>query len=781
MPTRKARSAPTSLALLALVAAPVAAAAGEIEAGAAPAFEPTLLEVTVNGQPMAEPLLLMRDSGGGIYASAALLRAWRIRPPSSPPVEAEGELHYRIDDMPALRATFSAAEQSLAIEARPELFEAQRASLAASVGLEMTPAASGGFLNYDLIAEHSSGRTGLSGAIEAGAFTRFGVGSSGFILRAGNDGERILRLDTSWTIDRPASLSSIRIGDGISAAGPGAAPLRFGGIQFARNFAVQPGYVTMPLPVLEGSAAVPSIIDVYVNNALQGSSEVAPGPFELTNVPVQTGGGTVQLVVRDLLGRQIVSEQSYYASAVLLRRGLHDFSYELGFLRESFGVRSFDYRAPVASTRHRYGLTDRVTLEGHAQASPGRQLAGVGLVVSLFDLATLGGAASVSRSEKGGGIFLSGSIERRTQGLSFGVRSDYASAGFAFVGMTDENRPARLSTQAFADLPLFGGSVGLNLLYRDRRDGADESLAGLFANLRLIDEATVQLFARRSVVGNSQTVLGAHVSVALGPRRSAGATVEYRGGSFAQHVAYQDDPPPGIGSGYRAAARIEGGRRSFESVYSWNAAPVSLTGHVGRAGGTTGFRLSASGAVGLIGGRPFASRTLGSSFAEVRVGSQPGVRVYADNQLVGVTGANGRLVVPSLRAFDRNVIRIDEADLPLDTQIAATELAVRPFGRSGAVVAFALRRERGVLMRVRLEDGSDLPAGALVRVEGSGESHVVASGGEVYLPSLDGTATLEARWSGLSCRFTVTVPDDDDPQPRIDGLLCRAAPVYAEG
>ena len=38
-------------------------------------------------------------------------------------------------------------------------------------------------------------------------------------------------------------------------------------------------------------------------------------------------------------------------------------------------------------------------------------------------------------------------------------------------------------------------------------------------------------------------------------------------------------------------------------------------------------------------------------------------------------------------------------------------------------------------MRVRLEDGRDLPAGALVRAEGAAETFVAVSGGEVYAPT----------------------------------------------
>ena len=229
-------------------------------------------------------------------------------------------------------------------------------------------------------------------------------------------------------------------------------------------------------------------------------------------------------------------------------------------------------------------------------------------------------------------------------------------------------------------MPLLGGSLGLNLIHRDRRGGEeDESLAGVFANVPLFDSATVQLFARRAVSGNARTVLGAHVAFALGGRRSASATVEHRAGSFSHNFSYQEDAPSGIGSGYRAAASIAGGRRTVESVYTYNAAPASFSAHLSRAGSRTGIRLSARGSLGLVGGRPFAARTLGASFAKVEVGDHEGVRVYADNQLIGVTGADGSLVVPSLRSFDRNMIRIEEADLPLDVQIGETELQIRPF------------------------------------------------------------------------------------------------------
>lgn len=748
------------------------------EAGGGDGLRPTFLEVTLNGERRPEPVLFLQAPDGALYAAAPVFAEWRMRLPAEPPVEFEGEPYYRLTSLAALRVRIAEQEQAVAIDAPAMAFEGQSASLDPAAELPMTPPSTGAFVNYDLLVEHARGATDASGAFELGIFTPHGVGQTGFIAAAGSGSERLVRLDTSWAIDRPGEVTSIRIGDSISSAGPGAAPVRFAGVQYFRNFAVRPGFITMPLPAGAGAAAVPSVVDVYVNNILQSSTEVSPGPFELTNIPVQAGGGTVQLVVRDLLGREVVSEQSYYASTLMLRRGLHEFSYEAGFVREDFGRRSNRYGEFMASTTHRYGITDRITGEAHLQASESRQMVGAAVNLLAFDLGQVGASGSVSRSERGTGYRLAASFERRSTGLSVGLLSEYASADYAVIGTPDEHVPPRFVFQAFADMPLPRGSIGANLLHRTLRGGPDETLAGLFASYQLSRMASVQMFARRSVLGTSETVFGANVALALGGRRSASATVEHGRRGASGLAGFQDNPPVGVGGGYRVTAGF-GQFERVEAAYVHNLPMATLNAQVAHANGATGLRISAAGAIGLVGGDAFASRTLGDSFASVSVPGYPGLKVYADDQLVGVTGRGGSLVLPGLRAYQPNRIRIDASELPLDVRIEAPEIIVRPFARAGTHVRFAVRSERGVLMRVRREDGSDLPAGATVTVEGGAEAYVVASGGELYVPGLTGTRRLAAAWAGGRCSFAAQVPEGDDPQPRLDGLVCRSEPAFA--
>src|SRR5207244_1800446 len=84
----------------------------------------------------------------------------------------------------------------------------------------------------------------------------------------------------------------------------------------------------------------------------------------------------------------------------------------------------------------------------------------------------------------------------------------------------------------------------------------------------------------------------------------------------------------------------------------------------------------------------FASREIDSSFAVAQVGGEPNVRIYRDNKLVGHTDQDGYAILPGLRAYQDNVIRIEQADLPLDIEVDAMQIEAIPHYRSGVLLKF---------------------------------------------------------------------------------------------
>ena len=86
------------------------------------------------------------------------------------------------------------------------------------------------------------------------------------------------------------------------AAGGQSTGVFLAGLSVSREFSLDPYFIRTPLPRLSGAATGPSTLDVYVNGALVRSEAIAPGTFELKNLPVTEGERVVgMLSMRDLI------------------------------------------------------------------------------------------------------------------------------------------------------------------------------------------------------------------------------------------------------------------------------------------------------------------------------------------------------------------------------------------------------------------------------------------------------------------------------------------------
>ena len=748
--------------------APAYAAA---EASAPADLQPSLLEVSVNGQAAEDALLVLRSEDGALFVPQQALAAWRLKTKGGRTIDRDGKRYVAVDDFPGLTAQLDEESQSLSLTAAPELFEASHLTFDDAAG-PMTRSGWGGFLNYEFLGQHAQGETILNAATEVGMFNRFGVGLASFIGGWSARGLETTRLETNWTIDDPLRMRSLRLGDSVSRGGAGGAPLRFGGVQIARNFSVRPGFLTFPTPSLEGSAAVPSVVDIYVNNSLRDTRKVDPGPFRVLDVPVVTGTGDVQLIVRDLLGRETLISQSYYAAPQLLRKGLHDYSYEMGFLREEFGRESNAYGQFILSGTHRYGFSDNLTGELHLAVTGEKQTVGAAADWLVEDVGVISAAAAISNPGRQPGGLLRLGFERRTLGLSLGGAAEFTTEAFAAAGSDERRRPPASIVQLFMGLPTDFGSVGASYLRRDGRSEPDAELLSANATFRLGRLGTLHLAGRKSFSGERETAVELFLTVPVGLRASASAGLQHRDGDVLATTLLQKTPLVGEGLGYRISAstgdvdRVSG-RLSVQADFGAYDAEVSWTD------AKLGVRLVAGGSVGAVGGNLFAARKLTQSFASVKVGNYSNVRVYADNQPVGRTNKNGVVIVPRLRPYEKNVIRIELADLPIDTQVAGAEQMVRPYSRSGVKLKFDARSARGALLELFSRDGEALPAGATVRLIGGKEEFVIAPGGQVYLTGLQNDNEAEATWGDKSCRFSFAMPPTDDPQPRLGRYTCE--------
>ena len=480
-----------------------------------------------------------------------------------------GERYYRLGAEMGARVNFDATTQHADVTLPPEAFLATVRPASTADQPRVTTPALGGFVNYDLYGESTSARTSLGGIVEAGFFTPHGVGTNTLLSRDDNGRRAAVRLDTTWTLDLPERLATLRIGDTISASGAWGRSVRFGGVQFGTNFATQPTLVTTPMLAARGSAVVPSTVDVFVNGAQVASQDVPPGPFTIDHVPSITGAGQMQVVITDALGRQQILSQPYYTGPALLRAGLNEYSFELGSMREDYGYASNAYGDLVAAATFRRGFTDQVTAEAHAEVQAGGPAAvGLNGALQMGEFGILSATMAVGGADAMGWLAGFG-FEHNGQRSSLFARTQFASESFAQLG-TDEldHQPKQRTFVGFGlDFARYGNlqvAYGLQSFWTSR----SQETIGVSHALTLGDFGYLNLIVSQSIGAGTATDVFLNWTMPFGERRSAAvslrqSTPAVEGDAFAAVASVQQSLPAGTGVGYQVSLASNAGRAAW--------------------------------------------------------------------------------------------------------------------------------------------------------------------------------------------------------------------------
>jgi len=359
------------------------------------------LETTLNGNAIAD-LKAFQVRDGKLYAGPSVLKSLGFRDVD------ESVSAIPLDDIDGLRYEYRQDIQHVALAAplaRLDLGVTQLSN-ESSADIDVSTG-TGLLLNYDLYGWYSSERyRSFSAFSELRFFNPLGVLSSTALFKTGSGNAQIqgqrnsVRLDTQWETSWPDSAVSLRLGDTHTAALAWSRATRIGGIQLSRNFALQPYFSMAPLPSFLGSADIPSNAELYVNGVKQFEDEVPAGPFEIQTMPYISGAGNATLVLTDSMGKQRSLQLPFYNSSQLLKKGLADWSVEAGYVRQSYGLKSFDYgHDPMYSATVRYGVSNQLTAEAHAETTRALVNYGVGINARLGQLGIVSGSYSSSRHE----------------------------------------------------------------------------------------------------------------------------------------------------------------------------------------------------------------------------------------------------------------------------------------------------------------------------------------------------------------------------------------------
>lgn len=745
------------------------------------------MEVTVNGAKSGTWLFLER--GGVLYAPRDAFEDWRVElQPGTPSSDFKGVPYFPLSAVAGFEAKMDFANQSVELSFSPQAFAATRLAGQAATRPALSPVMPSLFFNYQLNYADTELRDAadiqdLGVLTELGFSTGLGVLTSTAVGRnlANNASLGVpygwTRLETTFTRDLPDRNATLRLGDASTRMTMWGRQVYFGGIQYGTNFALTPGFITSPLPVLSGISTAPSTVELYVNGVLTNVTNVPTGPFVVDRSPLLTGSGEAQLVVRDLLGRETSVTLPFFTSSQLLARGLDDWSVEAGSLRNDLGLSSNHYGPGFASGLWRHGYNDFVTLEGRAEATSKMFTLGGGMAMGL-PWQMLGKAAVAVSHEQtlgGGGLWLLG-LER--QGLHGGaaIEAQGASIDFRQLGQGVGVAPIKLQVAAnlsysIENLGLFG--MGYATIHR-HDDTHISTVSGNYSR-RVGARGSLNFNISRAVDGSSGTYVGLNYFMSLDKNRTVSATANGQDGRHDYYVTAAQNTGPDSDLGWRVMTGQVQDRAHSEGGVYYQGRYGLASGELSTSPDQTTVRLGANGGLVYADRHLFATQRVDQSFAVAEVEGYGNVGIGLGSNVLTHTGVDGVALIPRMAPYQQNAVRLDPRELPINAELDSIEQVVVPSWRSGVKVVFPVRRGRGALLRITLDDGEVAPAGAIVQIEGDSEEFYVARHGEAFVTGLlQNTNGLVLKWNDQQCRFDVTLPPDNpDEFPRVGPLACH--------
>jgi outer membrane usher protein len=692
--------------------------------------------------------------------------------------------------MPGLTLKLDQVNQILQItisEARLEPVVVLPNGSQALTGPRVVESGTGFTLNYDLIGTFASGSNSGAGSIDARLFSPHGILSSDWIgflgAHSGATPNTAVRLDSSYTYEDVNTLLSYKLGDFITSGLAWTRPVRLEGAQIVLDYRTRPDLITFPLPTVNGSAAVPSTVQVMMNGSTIAASQIGSGPFVIPQLPVITGAGTITMTVTNALGQQVTLNQPFYASSSLLAPGLKTFAVEAGLTRLNWGTVSFDYGKMAGNAVYRRGITPKFTVEGSLESTPGTAKAGVGGLLQIGNLGILNFSSAGSKWGNQSGAQLSLGAQRIGRVFSLGASATIATANYLDVAALNADPIVRKQISAFSSVYFRRlGSFGVGYSGIDQAatapttvqpDAVPASQSHVFTANYSVQVHKVSIFASEfNDLGSAGGTNGFQVGVTIPFGKRASVNVVATSDGSAQLQAQQSASEIGQW-GYQLFA--SGGNTNHEFAQGQYKSKVGLfNAGVDYNSGVTTARAESQGAVSFIDKGLFPSNTIYDSFAIVDTAPMKRVHVLQENREVGRTNSSGRLLVPDLRSYDLNHLAIRPEDIPADTTIDVATREMRPRELSGVIVRFPVKISHGALLKLVDEAGAPIPLGSTGKLRATGIAVPIGYDGNAYVQDLDPSNTLDVELpDARRCSVTFNYKPESGDIPLIEPLTCR--------
>jgi outer membrane usher protein len=757
----------------------------------------TLAAVKINGLLIDDNVSLIEVDGLGLLMTRTdfeRLRLVKVKPWMV--VRGETEDLIALSRLPGVKVELNQRTLSVELTATAELFAPTNLNILENPRVVPSAVPLGAYVNYDVVADSVRGVSSTRGLFEGVAFSQWGSFVSNHLysqysnLPAGfvQNSVTNVRLDSYFQKDFVDSTTRLKLGDAVVNPGSWGRPVRIAGLQFGTDFSLNPRFISSPLLDFRGQASLPSTVDVYINNGLLRRYEVAPGPFSIAQIPVITGNGEARLVVRDALGRDVTISQPFFSVSSQLRPGLSAYSFEIGALRQSYGVTSNQYSTPVLAATYRYGVNSNLTVEARgetflrSEANLGR--VAVGGLSAIWPFApghSLVPTVAYSDSAAGNGVQASLQYGFSGARLFYGLRAEAATANFRQLGFTPGELPQDHRYTASAGFRIGQGSVALALTDVTPRPFTIQSgpaaglvIGGNRSQIGTLSYSTSFGGGWSMVAGVSRIISGdastqgfltLNYIPSVQAFASAGVTSSRAGTGIASDSGYiragvRALDTGGIGyDGEVSNTRQRVGVQAITRVGEFSA-DIANQSQGNNGQNPTSGRVSARGSVVVTGEAVVAGRPITNGFVLV---SAPALANSAVRTKTGggvQLDASGKAILTRITPYDQNEVLVVPENTALDITIDRTSTKVTPSAKAGTIVRLEVRKTRAVTFRVIDSTGKALPAGTPFAVWNAAtpddkEIAKVGLEGLAYVKDLPVNAKIVSRIGSQSCELTL--------------------------
>ena len=596
---------------------------------------------------------------------------------------------------------------------------------------------------------------------------------------------------TNITKDYPKKLNRLIMGDVLALSGESGGSGVFLGASYRKKYSMATYFTKYPSVSVDGLLRTPSKVNIFANGVLVRSEMLPPGEFSISNLPNLYGSGHLELEVTDAFGRTTRQEIPYYVSTRLLRVGLHDFMYTIGFKRDSLTAPRPKYDDnPAVLGFHRYGFTRYFT--GGFRFEISDQLKNVGLSTNIllgsFGEAEAGFSASDNQTNTGTeSFFRYGFTSRYVHGrYSYKQRTRYynviSNIGHIYESIKTEAKQS--VGVGFHGLPFGALSLGYDITgsYSQPKDKA----YSVIYSLRIAKQASLLVRATRTedINGETSDAFVISINAALGDRISGNANYSEDEDNIKESAYLQKALP--VGEGFGGRIRIErtepkqGDNRETnlgDGSVKIKTRYLSINGDYFMGEIEDTYQSQIAGSLAFVDNDFYLTRPIQDSFGLAKVDGLDDVRVYFSNEIVGKT-KNGRLIIPNLVSYADNHISIEGQDVPVDRALKNTSRRLSPKFRTGSVALFDVERFQGFFGYIYLEDHGKRKtadfASLILQRQGQSFDTVVGKGGEFYLENLgSGNYSAQIKLDGEVCQFRLEIPESEIMMVELGDHVCQ--------